>query len=135
MVAELKQVKITAKTRGLWLSIWLIFLTLIYAYSVYGNWNAYDEWMVQHQVATRTYPYGTAAWIPPAFIFLAVISLIGVVLVWLWKKWGFYLLVAVTIAAFLLNIIRGVGVGQALIGLIGVGILYMLIQPKWSSFD
>lgn len=52
-----------------------------------------------------------------------------------WKKMGFWGFVITSVAAFLLNLLIGLGVTQALLGLTGVFILYGILQIKKEGSD
>ena len=57
-----------------------------------------------------------------------------------WKKWGFWGLAASAVVAFVVNVIIGVGVVYALLGFLGVAILYAVLQigngrKGWSQLE
>ena len=45
-----------------------------------------------------------------------------------WKKWAFWGFVASAVITFAINLEIGLGVGQAVLGLIGIVILYWVLQ-------
>ena len=80
----------------------------------------------------------------PTLIILAILGVVNVVcsvMLMQWKKMGFWGFIATAIAAFAINISIGLGVGQSVTGLIGIGILYAILQIKkddvsaWSNMD
>ncbi len=78
---------------------------------------------------------GSPPWYTQVNILLDLLEIAGLVLVWIWKKLGFYLI-------FIIVLIHGVvwhsGVTNVLINLIGIfigwGILYLAIRPIWKNF-
>ncbi len=77
-------------------------------------------------------------------ILLGIIGLantIFAIMLFQWKKLGFWGFVITSIGAFIINLIIGLGIGQSLFGLIGIAILYGVLQIKkdnitaWSSLE
>lgn len=77
-------------------------------------------------------------------ILLIVLSICNVVLsisLFRWKKWAFWGLVITGIGVFIINLSIGVGIGQSIFGLVGIAILYALLQIKkdnvtsWSNLE
>lgn len=57
-----------------------------------------------------------------------------------WKKWGFWGFCASSIVAFTLNLTAGLGIGPSMLGLIGVAVLYGVLQigkedKGWPQLD
>ena len=57
-----------------------------------------------------------------------------------WKKWGFFGVIVNTIVAFGINMYAGVGIGQSVLGLVGVGVLFGVLQiggdqNGWSQLE
>lgn len=66
-------------------------------------------------------------------ILLAIGAIANVVfasMLFQWKKWGFWGIIISASCAFVINISIGLGVGQCLLGLLGIGILYAVLQIK-----
>ena len=58
----------------------------------------------------------------------------------MWKKWGFYGFCGSAAAALVVNLSIGVGPAQSFMGLIGVGLLYAVLQiggenKGWTQLD
>lgn len=71
-----------------------------------------------------------------AFIFLTtlgILQLVGVAMVWTWKKMGFYLFIVSAIGAMLVNAAT-LGIGSSLFGIIGIVLLYFAMKPVWGNF-
>ena len=49
-----------------------------------------------------------------------------------WRRWGFYGIVVITILVCLVNFSLGIGLGRALPGLLGIGILYWVLNMGGS---
>jgi hypothetical protein len=57
-----------------------------------------------------------------------------------WKKVGFYGFIGTSAVAFFINISIGLGIGPSLIGLVGIGLLYGVLQignehAGWRQLD
>ncbi len=62
---------------------------------------------------------------------LLSISNVGfAILLFRWKRWAFYGFVVTSLGAFLINLDIGLGIGQSLLGLVGIAILYGILQIK-----
>lgn len=78
-----------------------------------------------------------------AFPLLPVISILNVVFlfaVYRWKKWGFWGLVGTALVQIPLNLMLGIGMLQSFQGLVGLAILFGLLQlgkenKGWSQLE
>jgi hypothetical protein len=71
---------------------------------------------------------------------LAVFNLVCAIALFKWKKWGFWGFFFSSIIALFLNISIGFGIGQSLIGLLGIAILYGVLHigkdnKGWPQLD
>ena len=72
---------------------------------------------------------------------LSVLNVVFAVLLLQYKRWPFYGFVVTAIAAFLINLNIGLGIGQSLMGLAGIAILFGILQIKsngvsaWDNLD
>jgi hypothetical protein len=80
--------------------------------------------ITQIRQATPNFPVWVAYVIP----LLAILNVVFAFAIFKWKKWGFYGFAVMAILTFCLNLYAGVGIGQALIGLIGIAVLYGVLQ-------
>ncbi|MCB0632206.1 MAG: hypothetical protein R2824_27380 [Saprospiraceae bacterium] len=84
----------------------------------------------------------------PSTIMLMAMGLVGIlniifaVMLFQWKKVGFYGFIGTSVLAFILNIMMGLGMMQSISGLIGIGILYAILQinakngrTAWDSLE
>jgi hypothetical protein len=68
-----------------------------------------------------------------ALMILAVLSVLNVVfavLLFQYKKWGFYGFIGTSAGALIINLSVGSNPGQAILGLAGIAILYGILQIK-----
>jgi len=61
---------------------------------------------------------------------LSVINVICAVMLLQWKKVGFFGFVGTSIVAFIINLSLGMDTLQALFGLVGIAVLYAVLQIK-----
>jgi len=83
---------------------------------------------------------GMPAWATPVLIAIALFNLACAVALFKWKRWGFWGLCASGAVTFLVNLMIGVGFMTAAIGLIGVAVLYGVLQigrdsQGWAQLD
>jgi hypothetical protein len=82
---------------------------------------------------------------PPEWIFtvlgvLCIINLVCVIALFKWKKWGFWGFLLISIVTIIINLSIGLGLGQSLLGLVGVILLYAVLQigkerKGWSQME
>jgi hypothetical protein len=75
---------------------------------------------------------------PTVFIILAVLGAVNVasaIALWRWKKWGFYLFIGTAILSIIINLSLGIPLFNSLLGLVGVGILWYLLNKQWDQFE
>lgn len=67
---------------------------------------------------------------------LSVVKLVAVVMLWMWKIWGFYLVLLVALFSAAINgILLGVvGLGVTVFVALGTLILYLVMRPVWTNF-
>jgi len=59
-----------------------------------------------------------------------IANVIFAVLLLQWKKWGFFGFVISAIGSLIINLSIGLSPGQSLLGLVGIGVLYGVLQIK-----
>jgi len=79
-------------------------------------------------------------WALPVLIVGSIVNLVCGVALLKWKKWGFWGFAASGVVIFVVNVSAGFGVGSALVGLLGVAILYGVLHigketKGWSQLD
>ena len=70
----------------------------------------------------------------PVLALLTFANLAFAIAIWKWKRWGLYGFIASSAIAFLINLTT-IGVGTALLGLLGVVLLAVLVRPVWSQME
>ena len=65
---------------------------------------------------------------------LAIGNIIFSVMLFQWKKLGFWGFVITSAGALIINLTIGLGIGQSLFGLAGIAILYGVLQIKQGNF-
>ena len=70
--------------------------------------------------------------IPSSVILLlglvSIVNLIFAIMLFKWKKWAFWGFAATSIVALIINLSLGMGIGRSLLGLLGIVILYAVLQ-------
>lgn len=113
--------------RPTFLTIWLVLMTISAIYTIYS-------YTLGSEAVTKTLPI--PAWSLMALALLGVVNLFAVVMLWMWKKMGFYIIIGSTIIAASLNgIILGVlGFVASIMAIVGIVILYLAMKPVWQNF-
>ena len=68
------------------------------------------------------------SWALPVLGIGGVFNIVCLIALFQWKKWGFYGAVASGILAFVVNLAVGLNIVQALLGLVGIAVLYGVLQ-------
>jgi hypothetical protein len=68
------------------------------------------------------------AWTMPILAVASIANIVFAVALFQWKKWGFFGFVATAALALAINLKLGINIGQILLGLLGVAILYGVLQ-------
>ena len=114
--------------RPTFLTVWLTLLTLATVSSLFST-------LFNAGKITTVFP-NLPAWMFPVSYLQFAITFICIVLLWRWKKIGFYVLVANTIVTAVLNIalLGSLGIITVFFGLIEMSILYLAMRPVWQQF-
>ncbi|MHB8089496.1 MAG: hypothetical protein ACYDH2_14745 [Anaerolineaceae bacterium] len=113
------------KNRHGCLTAYLIFMML-------ANTGALIMYLVQE--------YNFAPWVIPTLIVLLLSNITVTIALFMWKRWGFWLVCFNATASFVINLIIGVSILQALMGFVGIGVLYGVLQigknnKGWPQLD
>ena len=76
----------------------------------------------------RNLPHTPPSWLFPVLIVFALFNIVCAIALFQWKKWGFWGFLLSSIVAVFANISAGLGIGPALLGLIGIAILYGVLH-------
>lgn len=68
------------------------------------------------------------AWALPFLSVVGIVNIVCLIAVIQWKKWGFYGAVVMSVLAIVVNLAVGLNIVQALLGLVGIAILYGVLQ-------
>jgi hypothetical protein len=115
------------KARGAFLTVTLVITAIANTLAALGGWFAYRD------VADHGDPAGVQGALLLAAA-LAALNLGCVAPLWVWKRWGLYLIAASSVLAFLANLVAGTPFLLSLMGLVGLAILLAAIRPKWRLF-
>ena len=79
-------------------------------------------------------------WALAVLVIVSIINLICAIALFRWKRWGFWGFVGSAVIVFFLNLAMGLGLGTALAGLLGIGILYGVLhigkeRKGWTQLD
>jgi len=90
--------------------------------------------ILANSLTALMYVFGTAivqgmpGWTRFAFALLGVVNLACGIALYQWKKWGYWGFIGTSIIGFFINLMIGVGVLSSVAGLVGIGILYGVLQ-------
>ena len=113
---------------------WLIFMII-------ANSLTAIIYLFARDMVTQNFPSGISN---PMLILLAILGIFNVifsVLLLKWKKVGFWGFIITSIGALIINLNIGLGIGQSLFGLVGLAVLYGVLQIKkddvtaWSNLE
>jgi hypothetical protein len=117
----------TVRQRHGCLTAWLIFV--IVASSISALANLYFG--INPQLLSNLSTQGISNASGATFIVLAIISVLNVVCasaLFKWKKWGFYGIFGISVVTFIINLSIGINIVSALMGFIGIAILYGVLN-------
>ena len=67
-------------------------------------------------------------WALPVLTVLGIFNIVCAVALFQWKKWAFWVFLASAVITFAINLSIGLGIGQSVLGLVGIAILYWVLQ-------
>lgn len=79
-------------------------------------------------------------WVFPLLAMMGALNVVFAIALLKWKKWGFFGFIASSIMAFVVNLIIGINILQAIFGLASVGLLYVVLnigkeKKAWTQLD
>lgn len=115
--------------RPWYLVVWLVLMTLSAVYSLFTYTLGASSLKSAWGGLMPDWAFGVLA------LFSAV-NLVAVVMLWMWKIWGFYLVLLVALFSAAINgILLGVvGLGVTVFVALGTLILYLVMRPVWTNF-
>ena len=75
----------------------------------------------------RTLP-NAPGWAFPVLIVFSLFNLVCAIALFRWKRWGFWGFCGSTVVGLVVNLSIGIPIGSALVGLVGVLLLYGVLQ-------
>jgi hypothetical protein len=126
---------LTPADRGGCLTSWLVLMiiaALFTLYSLYANSS--------HYFGTYGVHAGPVLWYFLVYILLETTILGGVIALFLWRRWGFYLIASCYAMSIFLDILRGVPYTSIILYLvgrsIGLALLFWLLRQdgRWARF-
>jgi len=109
--------------RGAWLTVYLVYIALSNAWGTFRSLDIYWD-LVSHRAPNVPH------WPFLALGILSSFAIIGVVGLWLWKRWGLFLYLVCWASALGVNIFLGVPFRTCLLSLVNVTLLYVFLWPK-----
>jgi hypothetical protein len=118
MITENKQ----SKERHGCVSTWLIFIIIVNFITILTN--IFAPKIVEKGL---NYP---SQFIIILYTLLAVTNILCAIMILKWKKWAFWIFIITGVLGVILNLYIEVGLFTSLIGLLGIPILYFMLQIK-----
>ena len=109
--------------RGPWLTLGLTYIALSNAWWAYRSLNTYWDLVSHHDPRTPHWPF-------LALGILSVVAIVGVLGLWLLRKWGLFLYLVCWAAAFGVSIFLRVPLRMYLLSLVNVLLLYVFLWPR-----
>lgn len=108
------------KKRHWSLTTWLVLMLI-------GNSLAVLTYMFDSSNVRQYYPTAPS-WAFPALTLGGILNIVFLIALFRWKKWGFWGSVAIYPLGFIVNLQVGVDVGQLLVGMSGLAILFGVLH-------
>jgi len=102
-------------------------LTTLLVLMIIGNSATALMYLFGGSVITQNLP-GIPSWALVVMCIFAIFNLVCAIALFKWKKWGFWGFIASSIFAFFVNLSIGLGIGQSLLGLVGIAVLFGVLH-------
>ncbi|MCB9451140.1 MAG: hypothetical protein H6672_06855 [Anaerolineaceae bacterium] len=122
-----KKRRITQRRRSGILILWIGFWICVNIFFLVG------PWLIIPQFQQGEAPIISI--VDVIFLLLFVINLIGLELVWFWKKIGLYLLIGSVVIFIILDILHVTPILFTMFFLVGVVILYLIMRIRWQWYE
>ena len=123
MMEEINETPVVIKQRHGCVTAWLILM-------IVANSAVALVYLFASEFITKNLPGEVSNLMIIILAVIGVANVIFAILLFQWKKIGFWGTIVTSIATFGININIGLGIGQSLFGLIGLGILFAVLQIK-----
>ena len=67
-------------------------------------------------------------WAFPILALCGIVNVVCAIALLGWKKWGFFGFVVTAIVIFAINLMTGLSIARALLGLVSIAILFLVLQ-------
>ena len=67
-------------------------------------------------------------WTFPVLTVVCIFNIVCAIALFNWKKWGFWGFLGSSVTALIINLSIGLGIGQSLLGLLGIVLLYGVLN-------
>lgn len=81
-----------------------------------------------------SYVMSLPLWVRIFYIIISLVYLAASILLWKWKKIGFYIYSAAVLASMIVNFIA-ISSSASYLGFIGVFVLSFALRPVWKNFQ
>ena len=115
------------KKRHVFVTIWLIFILIINAIVFIMNIFPSDLFIKSLHSPSKIILF--------LYSLLAFLNIIFVIMLLKWKKWAFWGFIATTLIGFFINLSLGHKIFSLIIGLLGIPILYKVLQIKKNNIS
>lgn len=116
----------TPKQRHGCVTAWLILI-------IVANSLTAVLYLLAGDLITQNFPGEISGSMLIVLALLGLANVIFAILLFMWKKIGFWGFLATSIVALIINLNLGLGIGQSILGLIGIAILYGILQIKQDN--
>ena len=126
---------LTAADRGGCLTSWLVLIIIANVIAIFSDFANYSHFFVTYAVLA-----GPVLWFFIVYILLHIAILGGAIALFLWRRWGFYLIVGCFIVGTFMDILFGVPNIKIILFLvgrfIGLALLFGLLHEdgRWARF-
>ncbi len=126
---------LTATDRGGCLTSWLVLIIIANGIGIFSTFANYSHFFVTYGIYA-----GPVLWYFIVYILLEITILGGAIALFLWRRWGFYLIVGCSIVDIFVDILSGVPNTYIILSLvgksIGLALLFWLLHEdgRWARF-
>ncbi len=111
---------------------WLALSTVVVVVSLFQEIGRFRNPLIHFLILSRTFP----TWWFPVIIFMSFLELGCLTGLWMWKRWGIYGIVALTIAGLIITWSAGFPINRLLIfACIRLAIWWIVLRNDWENFD
>jgi hypothetical protein len=112
------------KKRGILLTIWLILILTD---------NTVTVLLLNGGFFTSLFP-SIPSWAVYVLEIATILNVILATFLFMWKKWAFFAFCGVAGITFMIKLVIGRGIVEAIFGLLLPVILYLIMRSKWNFF-